>query len=100
VYSYVSSPNCRTNHNLLIGNKYFENEAKVIYLGTIVTNKNLFQKEIKSRLNSGNATILFSLLSSRLLFKNLKIKIYKTIMLLVVLYGCETWSVTVREGCR
>ena len=30
--------------------------------------------------------------SSRLLSKNLKIKIYKTIRLLVVLYGCETWS--------
>ena len=37
------------------------------------------------------------LLSSRLLSKNLKIKIYRTIMLPVVLYGCETWSLTLRE---
>jgi hypothetical protein len=29
--------------------------------------------------------------------KNLKIKIYKTVILLVVLYGCETWSLTLRE---
>ena len=36
-------------------------------------------------------------LSSRLLSKNLKIKIYRTIILLVVLYGCETWSLTLRE---
>ena len=39
-------------------------------------------------------------LSSRLLFKNLKIKIYKKIILTVVLYGCETWSFTFREQCR
>jgi len=37
------------------------------------------------------------LLSSRLLSKNLKIKIYRTIILRVVLYGCETWSLTLRE---
>jgi len=40
---------------------------------------------------------LFILLSSRLLFKNLKIKIYRTIILPVVLYGCETWSLTLWE---
>ena len=39
-------------------------------------------------------------LFSRLLSKNLKIKIYKTIILPVVLYGCETWSLTLREECR
>jgi len=37
------------------------------------------------------------LLSSRLLSKNLKVKIYRTIILPVVLYGCETWSLTLRE---
>ena len=41
-----------------------------------------------------------TLLSSRLLSKNFKIKIYKTIILLVVLYGCETWSLTLREEFR
>jgi len=41
-----------------------------------------------------------NLLSSRLLSKNLKIKIYKTIILPVVLYGCETWSLTLREERR
>ena len=38
-----------------------------------------------------------NLLSSRLLSKNLKIKIYGTVILPVVLYGCETWSLTLRE---
>ena len=39
-------------------------------------------------------------MSSRLLSKNLKIKIYRTIILPVVLYGCETWSLTLREERR
>jgi hypothetical protein len=39
-------------------------------------------------------------LSSRLISKNLKIKIYKTVILPVVLYGCETWSLTLREENR
>jgi len=41
-----------------------------------------------------------NLLSSRLLSKNLKIKVYRDIILPVVLYGCETWSLTVREERR
>jgi hypothetical protein len=39
-------------------------------------------------------------LSSRLLSRNVKLKIYKTIILPVVLYGCETWSLTLREEHR
>ena len=39
-------------------------------------------------------------LSSSLLSKNLKIKIYRTIILPVVLYGCETWSLTLRKERR
>jgi hypothetical protein len=41
--------------------------------------------------------ILYNVLWSRLLSKNIKIRIYKTIILPVVLYGCETWSLTLRE---
>ena len=57
------------------------------------------QEEIKSRLRSGNACYhsMQSLLSSRLLSKNLKTKIYRTIILPVVLYECEAWSLTARE---
>jgi hypothetical protein len=58
--------------------------------------------EIKSRLNSGNACyyLVQNLLSLRLISKNLKIKIYKTVILPVVLYGCETWSLTLGEEHR
>jgi hypothetical protein len=64
-----------------------------------VTNQNLIQEEIKRRLNSGNACYhsVRNLLSSHLLSKNVKVRIYKTIILPLVLYGCETWSLTVRE---
>jgi hypothetical protein len=41
-----------------------------------------------------------NLLSSSLLCKNLKIKIYRTVILPVVFYGCETWSLTLREERR
>jgi hypothetical protein len=72
------------------------------YFGTTVTNKNLIHEKIKRRLNSGNACYhsVQSLLSSRLLSKNLKLRIYKTIILPVVLYGLETWSLTIREEHR
>jgi len=54
---------------------------------------------IKSRLRAGNACYhsVQNFLSSRLLSKNLKIKIYRNIIMPVVLYGCETWSLTLRE---
>ena len=68
-------------------------------MGTALTNQNSIVEEIKSRLSSGNACYhsVQNLLSSRLLSKNLKIKIYRTIILPVVLYRCETWSLTLRE---
>jgi hypothetical protein len=40
-----------------------------------------------------------NLLSSSFLLKNVKIRVYRTIILPVVLYGCETWSLTLREEC-
>jgi hypothetical protein len=76
--------------------------AKLKYLGTSLTDQNCMQEEIKRRLNSGNdcCLLVHSLLSSRLLSRNVKVKIYKTIILPVVLFGCETWSLTLREENR
>jgi hypothetical protein len=61
------------------------------------THQLLIQEENKWTLNSGNACYhsVQNLLSSRLLSKNVKVRIYNTIILPVVLYGCETWSLTV-----
>ena len=71
-------------------------------MGTTLTNKNSIQEEIKSRLKLGNACYysVQNLLSSSLLSKKLKFMIYRTILLPVVLYGCETWSLTLREERR
>ena len=72
------------------------------YLGTTLTNQNSIQEEIKSRLRPGNPCYhsVHSILFSRLLSKNLKTKIYRTIILPVVLYRCEAWSLTAREERR
>jgi hypothetical protein len=71
-------------------------------LGTTLTHQNSIQEEVNSRLKSGNACYysVQNLLSSRLLSKNLRIRIYRTTILPVVLYGCETWLLTLKEECR
>ena len=73
-----------------------------IYLGTTLVNQNSIQEEIKSRLESGNACYhsAQNLLSSSLLSKNLKIKTYRTTILPLVFYGCETWSLIQKEESR
>ena len=70
------------------------------YLGSLLTNQ--IHKEIKCRFKAGGSCYysVKTFLSSRLLSKNLKIKIYKTIILSVVLYGCDTWFLTLREERR
>ena len=71
-------------------------------MGTTLTDQNSIQEEIKSTLKSGNACYhsVQNLLSSRLLSKNLKIKVHRTIILPVVLYECKTWSLTLRDERR
>jgi len=87
-------------HSVRIDNSTFERVEEFKYWGTTLTNQNSIAEEIKRRLRSGNACYhsVQNLLSSRLLSKNVKIKIYRTIIFPVVLYGCETWSLTLREG--
>ena len=64
-----------------IDNSTFERVEAFKYLGTTLTNQNSIAEEIKSRLRSGYACYhsVHNPLSSRLLSKNLKIKIYRTI---------------------
>ncbi|KAJ4435468.1 hypothetical protein ANN_18084, partial [Periplaneta americana] len=90
------------NGNIKIGDLSFEEVEKFKYLGATVTNINDTREEIKRRINMGNACYysVEKLLSSSLLSKNLKVRIYKIVILPVVLYGCETWTLTLREEHR
>ena len=94
--------NVGRSHSIKIDNSSIERVEEFKYFGTMLTNKNSIREEIKSRLKLGNAcySSVQNLLSSSLLSKKLKIKIYRTIILPVVLYGCETWLLTLREERR
>ena len=94
--------NARRNQSIKTDNSSFGRVDDCKYLGTSLTNQNFIQEEIKSGLKSGNACYLSvqNLLSFNLVSKNLKIKIYRSIILSFVLYECETWSLTLREERR
>ena len=83
--------NAGRSHSMEIDNTSFEGMEEFKYLGTTLTSQNSLQEEIKSRLNSGNACyhLVQNLLSSSLLSKNLKIKIYRTIILPVFYMGIK-----------
>jgi hypothetical protein len=83
-------------------NSTFKRVEEFKYLGTTLTNQDSIAEEIKSRLRSGGACChsVQNVLSSRQLSKNLKIRIYRTIIFPVFLYGCETWWLTLREETK
>ena len=94
--------NAGRSHSMKTDNSSIERVEEFKYLGTTLIDKNSIQEEIKSRLKLGNAWYysVQNLVSSSLLSKKLKIKIYRTIILPLVLYGCRTWSLTLREQRR
>jgi hypothetical protein len=90
--------NASQNGDIKIASRSFENVSQLKYLQLTVTNQNLIQEQIKRGLTSDNAChhSVQKLLSSHLL-----LKIIKNILILsVVLYGCDTWSLTLREEHR
>jgi hypothetical protein len=86
------------NRNTKKGNKSFESKFK--YLKKII-NRNCLHEKLSSRLNSGN--IFYHLVHnyfSKFPIKNFNFKVYRTIILPVVLYGCETLSLAIRKEHR
>ena len=93
--------NAGQNHNIKTDNKSFERVEQFKYLGKPL-NQNSIQEGIKSRLKSGNACCysVQNLLSSCLLSKNIRSKIHRTVILPLVMYGCESWLLMLREEHR
>jgi hypothetical protein len=96
------SQNIGQKHSVKIKNRSFEDVAKLKCLGSTLTDQNRMNEDFNSRLNSGNACYLSvqRVLSCCLLCRNVEVNMYRTIILPVVLYGCETWSLTLREEHR
>jgi trans-2-enoyl-CoA reductase len=94
--------NAGRSHYINICNNYFERVELFKYLATTLRNQNYTQEEIKSRLKSGNACYqsVKNILSSNLLPKNIKIQTDLNVTFPVDLYGCETWSLILREERR
>ena len=72
------------------------------FLVFLIENQECIYEEIKCRFKAGNSFYytVQTVFYSRFLSKNLKIKIIKTIIFLVVLYGCETLSLRLNKGCK
>jgi hypothetical protein len=82
--------NAGQNHTMKIPNKSFEIVAKFRHSGTTeINNQNYIKEELKSKINSENICYQ-NILSSHLLLKNLKIKIYKNIILPDIWYSSFT----------
>ena len=77
----------------------YEGVAEFIYLGTLISNDNSVQKEIKRRVLAGSRTYFaaISLFRNRLLSRATKIRLYKTLIRPAVTYGAETWTMTKKE---
>jgi hypothetical protein len=72
---------------------------KCRYLEVTLTDQNCMHAEVKSRLNSGNTSYYSfnKLVSFHLLPKDILIKVYKTLILHIILYEYEAWSLILRE---
>jgi hypothetical protein len=102
VYVAVSSAEHRSKQRPKNSKQIVSKCVQFKYLGMTLTNQDLMQEEIKKRLNSVNACYhsVQNLLSFCLLSRNVKIRIYNTINLPLFMYGCETWSLTLKKEHR
>jgi hypothetical protein len=95
--------NACQNQDIKTANKLFENATQFKYLGMAIKNQNLIQEGNKI-FNSGNACYhsVQNLLSSHMLSKTINNEniSYKTVILPVVPYWCEAWSLTLMEEHR
>ena len=98
----VMSRNRQDEAPLDVGDMRFGNVTEFVYLGSLVTSDNNTNYEVAARIQKGNRCLfaLGHLLRSRVLSRRAKLRIYNAVIRPVVLYGCETWNLTVRAYKR
>jgi hypothetical protein len=87
--------NIRNLEQDLITNEHvFEGVENLKYLGALINSRNLIRDEIKSRIAASNGYLygVRHIIRSRAVSKAVKIKVYKTMVQPVVVYGSETWA--------
>jgi hypothetical protein len=91
--------NAGRSYNIKTDNSSFERVEEFKFLGTTLTNQNSIHEDNHSTLQSGNACchLVKNLKSFNLLSKIIKIKVQKTVILSIILYGYENWSLTLKE---
>lgn len=89
----------RIGQNITIDDYNFEVVQSFRYLGSIINTDNDVDEEIKTRLMQGNRCFyaLKHLFRNSLVSRNTKLRLYKTLIRPIVMYGCETWSLTQRQ---
>ncbi|WP_333765087.1 reverse transcriptase domain-containing protein, partial [Streptomyces sp. IBSBF 2390] len=91
-----SSRNTPQPNNITIGADEFESVKDFIYLGSSVNTENDVTQEIKRRIMLANRTLfgLGRVLRSRFVRRGTKLKIYKTLVIPVLIYGAESWTLS------
>jgi hypothetical protein len=91
--------NKKTIHELKTGQHKFEEISRFTYLGSVLTENNSIIAEINERIKKGNTTYYTNrkLLTSKLLTRNIKLKLHLTLIGPILTYGAETWAETESE---
>ncbi|KAL1462186.1 hypothetical protein WDU94_014046 [Cyamophila willieti] len=95
-YMYFTREERRRKEKLDIGEDKYERVDKFRYLGSNLDEKNRMEEEILEKIKIGNRTrfALKKMMSSKLLSRTSKVRIYKSLILPVLLYGAEMWTLT------
>ena len=88
------------SHTMKVDNSSIERVEEFKYLGKTLKNKNSIHEEIKIEVRECLLQLGAEPFFFQFAIQKFKIKLYRTIILPVVLYGCETWSLTLREEHR
>jgi hypothetical protein len=91
--------NKKAMHELKIGKYKFVGISRFTYLGSVLTENNSIIAEINERIKKGNATFYKNrkLLTSKLLARNIKLRLYLALIRPILTYGAETWAATESE---